>query len=311
MADYTKLKFDQIKKLIAPYPLGNLQKTTPMDGGQANSSFMLSTDKEKYILSVCDEKNMAEIQCLTQMLTHLEFHNFPTSRIISTRDGRKVITLEEKPVYIKRYIDADVIRYLNAPQLEGLGRALNLLHIIPPLKDIPGQFPYGMQFFPHLYQTGITHPYLDWLKEKQIFLTQAIDPNLPRGMIHGDIYWDNLLFSGDELAAVLDFEEACHYYLLFDLGMCAVGCCTKKGRFNMDQTAKVLAGYQQQSPLSSHEKKQLKVFMEYAAVAGSSWRFNQYNLKYPGHDLSESYLELSALADQIHGMDEAKFAAAF
>ncbi len=311
MADYTKLKFDQIKKLIAPYPLGNLQKTAPMDGGQANSSFMLSTDQEKFILSVCDEKNMEEIQCLTRMLTHLESHNFPTSRIISTRDGRKVITLEEKPVYIKRYIDGDVLRYLNAPQLEGLGRALSLLHKIPPLKDIPGQFPYGMQFFPRLYQTGLVHPYLDWLKEKQEFLTQAIDPDSARGMIHGDIYWDNLLFSGDELAAVLDFEEACHYYLLFDLGMCAVGCCAKKGRFDMEQTAKVVAGYQHLTPLGSHEKKQLKVFMEYAAVAGSFWRFNQYKVKYPGHDLSESYLELSALADQIHGMDEAKFSAAF
>jgi len=173
------------------------------------------------------------------------------------------------------------------------------------------KFPYGLEFFDTLFESGLHHPYMDWLKQKQAFLEHSIDREMDKGFIHGDLFWDNLLFSGDRLVAVLDFEEVCHYYKLFDIGMCAVGCCAKEGSFDMKKTAALLKGYQLHSRLSHDEKKQLKIFMEYAAVATASWRFHQYNIKYPDHDLAQSYRELSSLADHIHGMGDIEFMAVF
>ena len=74
MADYTKLTAKIVKKLISGYDLGKFESMSPLDGGQANSSMKITTRKGIFTLSVCDEKNQDEIQCLTQVLAYLETH---------------------------------------------------------------------------------------------------------------------------------------------------------------------------------------------------------------------------------------------
>ena len=307
MADYTKLTTDEIQVVIAPYDLGEVDSITPMQGGQANSSFKITTSDGHFVLSVCDEKNIQQINYLTQILVYLEEKKFPTNRPVKTRNGDFLITHDDKPAYIKEYMNGEVIRSLNPPMLVQVGKAMADLHAIPPLTTMVGQFSYGMNSFKEIFKIDMQHPYIDWLKQKSKFLQQTIDTEMARGFIHGDIFWDNMLFSDDKLIAILDFEEACHYYKLYDIGMCAVGCCGSGGSFDMKKVSFLLDGYQQTNPLNKQEKKQLRIFMEYAAVAGSFWRFRQYNIKYPHHDLAQSYQELSSLADHIHQMDENTF----
>lgn len=307
MAEYTKLTNDDVKVLLDAYDLGELASISPMQGGQANSSFKITTSDGRFILSVCDEKNTREVDCLTQILMHLENHNFPTSRPVRTRKGSFIISQGDKPAYIKKYMDGEVIKALSTAMLIQVGETMAALHALPLLEIMPESFPYGMDSFDEIFEINMEHPYIDWLKRKKNFLKQSIDPGMARGFIHGDIFWDNLLFSNERLIAVLDFEEACHYYKLYDIAMCAVGCCGKGGRFDMEKVVSLLKGYQQHVLFTLQEKKQLKVFMEYAAVAGSFWRFRQYNIKYPSNAMSESYRELSSLADHIHEMTEDEF----
>jgi homoserine kinase type II len=103
--------------------------------------------------------------------------------------------------------------------------------------------------------------------------------------------------------AILDFEEACYYYRLFDLGMCAVGCCSKNGKFDLAKIKALMTGYTSRQPLMPEELRQLSIFVEYAAVAASLWRFRQYNINYPDSGKADSYLELSSLADQTATLD--------
>jgi len=311
MADYTKLTTEEIKILTTSYNIGKLVSISPMPGGQANSSFKLSTSEDDFILSVCDEKNFIEIDYLTQMLVYLELYDFPTSRLIKTRDKSCFIKYGNKPVFVKKYIEGEVSRTLNSSKLVRLGEVMAALHAVPPLGIMPKRFPYGMEYFNTIFETHMQNPYIDWLKQKNSFLKQSIDHEMDKGFVHGDLFWDNLLFLKDKLVAVLDFEEVCHYYKLFDLGMCAVGCCEKDGSFDMEKTASLLNGYQRHFVLRQDERKQLKIFIEYAAVAASSWRFHQYNIKYPDHHLAQSYLTLSSLADHIHGMGDNEFMAVF
>ena len=98
---------------------------------------------------------------------------------------------------------------------------------------------------------------------------------------------------------------------LYDLGMAAVGCCAQNKKFSMDRVKQLMKGYEQVCPLTGPEKKQLKIFMEYAAVAASFWRFRQYNLRHPSPDKKNNYLELSCLADQVHAMEEYQFSDIF
>lgn len=307
MADYTMLTQEILEKLLGAYDLGELESMTPMDGGQANSSMKIKTRTGVYTLSVCDEKNPSEIRTLTRVLGHLETHAFPTPRVVTTRDGRPFIEHGGKPVYIKEFIPGQVCPTLLSHMVFQVGQALARLHAMAPCPGLAQQFPYGMNAFDEILDAEISHPYRGWLEEKKYFLQTALDPAMARGFIHGDIFWDNLIFSGQVLGAILDFEEACYYYKLFDLGMAAVGCCAQNGLFDMDQVKQLVAGYQTLCPLAKAEKKQYKIFMEYAAVAASFWRFRQYNLRYPSPEKKKNYLELSSLANQVRAMEENRF----
>lgn len=307
MADYTRLTSKEIKHLITPYELGNLESLSPMKGGQANSSFRLAAGKGQFILSICDEKDQQEIDSLTQVLDYLEIKNIPTHRLVKTRDQRSYVLFNDKPVYIKKFIGGKVNQHLSFGMIKQVGGLMADLHAIPALDIMPDQYPNGSQCFDDVINTPMRHPYLNWLKKKQKYINEAMDTSMGRGFIHGDIFWDNLLVDDDKVVAIIDFEDSCHYYKLFDIGMCAVGCCRRIDTLDMEKASCLLQGYQVKSRLTTMEKKQLKVFMEYAAVSASLWRFRQYNIKYPDKEKAGSYEELSLFADAIHTMAETDF----
>jgi len=300
MAKYSKLTDHELNVLLVQYDLGTVLRTAPIEGGQANSSLKISTAKGDFILSICDEKNEEEIQNLTANLENLEEQKFPTTRLVKTKDERRFVLHDSKPVYIKKFLQGNTIKELTPKMIQQVGRSMAHLHSLEPPPSLRSSFPYGIEAFEGLLNESINHQYLDWLTEKKAYLELEIDPDMPRGFIHGDIFWDNLLFENGSLVAILDFEEACHFYKLFDIGMAAVGCCSNKGCFNLSLLKELLGSYATVSPFTSSEKSQLNVFIEYAAVAASFWRFRQYNVKHPTPEKADSYKELSSLVDQIH-----------
>ncbi len=309
MADYSKLTDPEIKELVSPYDLGVINRIYAMEGGQANSSFKIETPEGVYILSVCDEKDENEIECLTQTLLHLEDKGFPTSRLVTTRDNERFVRFNEKPAYVKKYMAGRVINELTPLMLEQVGNSLARLHKVPPPGILPDEFPYGIQAFSQVFD--VDHEFADWIKDRTDYLNGTVDLSMERCFIHGDLFWDNLLFRDDQLQAVLDFEEACRYFKLYDMGVCVVGCCTTDGLIDLEKAACLIRGYGKVTALSPDEQQQLKVFIEYAAVAGAFWRFRQYNIRNPNEKMAGSYKELSRLADQIHEMDDHVFSRFF
>jgi len=251
-----------------------------------------------FILSVCDEKKSADIDCLTRVLLSLEESSLPATVLIKTVSGRHQISHNKTPVYLKRFVPGLVTRNLSPAILHQLGRTMATMHRLPAIEGLPEKFPCGLQRFDEIINSDLDHPYLDWLKLKKHSLLERLDPGMRKGFIHGDILWDNLVVEDDTLVAILDFEEACYYYTLFDLGMCAVGCCTTNRKFDQTKIKALLSGYNSRQRLTPKEHNQLIIFIEYAAVAASVWRFRQYNINYPGSGKADSYLELSSLADQ-------------
>lgn len=302
MAKYSKLTDEELDLLLVQYDLGLVLHISPIEGGQANSSLKISTVNGDFTLSVCDEKNCEEIRNLTDLLVNLEAHNFPTTRLVKTKSGGRFIFHNDKPVYIKKFLKGNTVRELTPEMIQQVGHYMADLHSLEPLTSLGSSFPYGVQAFEDLLNRSINHQYLDWLAEKKSYLEQAIDPEMPKGFIHGDIFWDNLLFEEGSLVAILDFEEACHFYKLFDIGMACVGCCAKDGYFNLSLIKELLNSYAAISPFTTREKSQLNIFIEYGAVASSFWRFRQYNVKYPSPEMADSYIELSSLADHIHAL---------
>ncbi len=299
MANYTTLSEKELHVLLEQYEIGRFQTCEPLDGGQANSSIRIETDRGTFILSICDEKDIDEIESLTQTLLQLEASGIPASRVVQTAEGKNQIAFNTTPVYLKRYIPGKVQRHLSPLLLANLGKTLEKLHQLPIHDHLPDRFPYGLHRFSEVLNSGLNHPYVEWLKKKMNSLEKRINPEMNKRLIHGDVFWDNLVVDGDTLVAILDFEEACHYYTLFDLGMCAVGCCSQDGHFNESGVAALLEGYSTSHPFTRNEVSQLPVFIEYAAVAASFWRFRQYNIIHPRVGKEDTYIDLALLADNL------------
>ena len=295
MADYTRLTPDDIAAILTHYDLGRLDAAVPLEGGQANSSYRLTTSGGEFTLSVCDEKGPDDIRILTRVMSCLEALDFPTPRLVTPTGEESFIVYRSKPVYVKTFLRGRVRQDLTPAMAGQVGRALARLHAVPVPEGLPPAFPYGLKMFRELPDTA--HPFTSWLSRKIRYLETALDLSMPRGFIHGDIYWDNLLFDGDRLTAVLDFEEACRYYLLFDLGMACVGCCAGPDGLDVERMSALMRGYRTARPLSGPEKEQFRPFLVYAAAAGAFWRFRQYNIRHPDPEKADNYLELARLAD--------------
>ena len=151
------------------------------------------------------------------------------------------------------------------------------------------------------------HDYVRWLTGRYCDLTQNISSNLPSGLIHGDLFCDNALFEGKQLKAILDFEDVCHYYKVFDIGMAIVGLCRQNKRIDLGKASSVLSGYQKIRPLEGAEREALQAFIELAAILTSVWRFWKYNIDLPGTQKSNKYLEMVHIARQIAAIPKTVF----
>jgi homoserine kinase type II len=130
-------------------------------------------------------------------------------------------------------------------------------------------------------------------------------------LIHGDVFFDNMIVQGDQLMAIIDFEEACNYYRSFDLGMVIVGACRDRQGISFEKAGQFMRGYQKETTLQSIERDTLKAFAVYAAVATSFWRFRHYHLRRPEPRLHDKHVEMQTLADTISEYPESSFTQLF
>lgn len=303
MAHYTVLDREKIESILAHYPVGGLVAFDPLDGGLANSSVRVETASGTYVLSVCDEKDMDEIFRLCAVLQCLADHDFPTTRVVAANGGALYIEYQGKPVYLKHFIAGQVIAALDKRQLFQVGSALARLHQIPPPTELSERFSYGIECFDELSHVASAASYHGWLSSCGARIKAACTGALPRGFVHGDLFFDNMLFEGGTLTALLDFEEACHYYRVFDIGMAAVGCCAPEGRFSLELTAALVNGYQSVRQLEQAEREVLQLQVEYGAAATSFWRYRQYNVRNPDREMMNHYKVMQDLAMQVQAVD--------
>ena len=244
---------------------------------------------------------------LVGLLGHLAAHGFSTTRVVGAVDGGPVTEHRGKPVFVKRYLEGSPPATMTPAMLYRLGRQIARLHRVEAPKYLPNGFAYGLSSFDEIIASGADSGYRRWLNAKKAYLEQAIVPDLPHGLIHGDIFDDNTLFAGDRLVAIIDFEEACRYYRVFDLGMCVVGTCRTAGMVDLEKTRSLVNGYRSIGRLEPAEKEQLQAFVIYGAVATSFWRFRQYHLIVPDSTDRETYRSMNAIADQVHDLPPAAF----
>ncbi len=307
MAPYARLDRAAVEGLTRRFGISDITALSVMDGGRENTSYCVETSSGKYVLTLCDQKSLKHATELANLLVYLTNQGFRTSQVVVPPREPIVVQYDEKPVMLKRYVDGDMTANLTGDLLVQLGEEMARLHEIPAPSYLPQSFPYGRSHFPEVTNSNLGHPFIDWLSEKVSYLQKRIPQQLPMALIHGDVFFDNMIVQGDRLMAIIDFEEACRYYRSFDLGMVIVGACRDRQGISFEKSGRFIRGYQEQTTLQSIERETLKAFAVYAAVATSFWRFRQYHLRRPEPRLHDKYIEMQTFADTISDYPDSRF----
>jgi len=242
VALYAQLDRSAVEGLTRRFGIGDITAFSVLDGGRENTSYCVETSSGRYVLTHFDQKSLKYATNFANLLVYLIDQGIRTSRVVVPPKEPIVFLHDKKPVMLKRYVDGDVTTNLTGNLLVQLGEEMARLHEIPAPSYLPKSFPYGRSYFPEVIDSNLDHAYIDWLSEKSRYLQKRIPQNLPMTFIHGDVFFDNLIVQDDQLMAIIDFEEACHYYRSFDLGMVIVGTCRDRQGISFEKARRFIRG---------------------------------------------------------------------
>ena len=303
MARYTTLSLTELDRIVLQYPIGTALKLEEIPGGFGNSNFKLTTTEGEFLLKICDEKDSVELNMQIALLQHLHQHAYPTVYPIPTKDQKQLTHETFGSVILYPFLPGEQPQ--SSPDtLAQLGEALAKLHCIPPIAGLP-RFAMGISqmtpFFKEVQGTQFaTHPFVESLKSQLESMEPQLNASLPMGLLHGDLFLDNTLFDGDQMVAILDFEEGCYDTLLIDVGMTLIGCCyTPQHQLNLESAQRFLDAYNASRPLTENEWKYLDGFVHYAALSIAFWRFRQFNIRRPDAHRANTYQEMITRSAQF------------
>ncbi len=306
MAAYTKLQESDIREIVGSYDL-TMVDYEPIAAGGSNSNYLLRAQQGSYVLTVFDYMTFAQIAELGRLLSLLKEYAFPTTRPLVAANGKMAIMHKARPVMIKEYVVGQVYRYPDKTMLHQVGRAIAKLHQVPCPDFLSNERPYGVQKFSSIQGQKIDTEYEGWIAKRLPYLEQQKPQGLPRGLIHSDIFYDNVLFEGTRLKAIIDFEDASCDDKVFDLGMGIVGLCGKGQRVVPEKARALVKGYEQIRELEEGEKKALQLYVEYAATTVSCWRYWQYHVDAPSVENADKHWQMVRVAKGVQDIPKARF----
>ena len=261
MAVYTALDNRALDELIDDYGLVRLTASHAITTGSVNSNYVLDTPRGKHLLRIDEVKGELDVKREVDLLLFLRKAGFQCPQVLADRKGRYYREVGGKCVSLYRWIDGAIrpVDRLTTERLEQVGRLLAELHTIGKQykKGIENRFSYdrivelyaGVRdrlpaYFKRIVRT---------LDDEVEYLHHYLDTKLPRGIIHGDLFHDNLVFKGDKLVAMLDFEAAARGRYVFDLATAVNALCFLHEQYDLKRFEALMAGYESLRPLSLGE----------------------------------------------------------
>ncbi len=291
---------EEITALLSSYGILIVKDFRLLSGGSENTNYLVTTDRARYVLTICEQKSFEEAENLAHLLEHLQKVGFKTSVVIKSLQNESITSHKKRPVMLKEFLEGEILEDLSPRLLEFVGGELARLHQITPPDYLPVQLGYGIETFQEVKLYAAETPFAEWLEAIENLIKPILHNNLPKSLIHSDLFNSNLIINPDKYSAcIMDFEEAAYYYRIFDIGMTIVGLCSQGKSIDRSKMKWLLEGYQKELPLLVSEKKALKMMTVYAASAMCFWRHRNFNFSIPTPEMKDHYQELQAIAEDI------------
>jgi len=300
---YTEVSSDDANELLIQAGLSGLNEIEPLDGGWANSNYILTLeDSSKVVLKVWDERTPEDIDLVLQNTLWLAKHGIPTPVPLTFNDGSNLVLKNGAAWMLMPYVEGNWLSS-DYESLFALGKIQAQLHEIPSPDNIHPSFSMGLELWKKMFdlaeQQNLDSEFIDLLKMEMNSLQGSLFDRLPQGIIHGDLFPDNVLGSNGEISAILDFEEVCTGPKAFDLVMSFVGFGWEGGEPVEERWTALLQGYESVRPLSNNEKIALGDLHRYATLSIAAWRYWKFVMLMPPSENTNRYLEMVGRLDKI------------
>ena len=299
---YTEVSLGDASAVIEATGLSELLNIEKLAGGWANSNYILTLkDDTKLVLKIWNEQSLEEVEYLLSMTSYLVDNGIPTAKPINFNNGELMMVKDGLAWTLLPFVEGQWLES-NHSSLYSLGMIQANLHLLNPPKELKSNFSMGDTLFEKLFSIADeTHgwsDFLNMLKTENALLSQSIGQDLPKGIIHGDLFPDNVIGTEREVKSLLDFEEMCHDVLAFDLVMTFVGFGWENGQPVAERWNSLLAGYQSIRKLTDAEINALPDLHRLATLSIAAWRYWQFVINLPNTEHTDRYLEMTARLDK-------------
>ena len=261
MAVYTDVSGEDLAAFLADYDLGAMLSLKGIAEGVENSNYLLHTESGYFILTLY-EKRVAEadLPFFIGLMQHLAARGLNCPLPVKNRRGDALGRLAGRPAAIVTYLDGMWPRRQNAKQCAAVGEADALLHIDGEGFALKRPNALSIEAWRPLYDSAASRadsvqPGLAAFIEKELGWLEANWPRgLPEGVIHADLFPDNVFFLGEKLSGLIDFYFACNDAFAYDLAICVNAWCFEPdASFNITKGRAMVENYRRRRPLSVEE----------------------------------------------------------
>ena len=274
MAVYTEVSDEDLAAFIASYDLGALLSYKGIAEGVENTNYLVHTEKGPYFLTLFEKRVAAtDLPFFLGLMEHLSKAGLTCPTPVHDADGRVLRTLSGRPAALVTFLEGVWIRRPQARHCAAVGQAMARLHLAGQGFQLSRKNALGLLGWRPLFEHFRARadeivPGLAGTIEQELDHLEAHWPSdLPQGVIHADLFPDNVFFLGDALSGLIDFYFACNDALSYDIAVTLNAWCFESDHsFNITKGQALLKGYQSVRPISAEERDALPLLARGAAL---------------------------------------------
>lgn len=274
MAVYTHIDSEMLEKFLKGYNIGSPLVFKGIAEGISNSNYFLQTDVARYILTLYEMRaNTKDLPYFLEVMRHLAKTGLPCPLPVEDKKGIALQKLAEKDACIISFLDGVSVSHPTPDQCASVGQVMAKLHMSAESFNETRVNDFSLNGWLDMAASvrdkadTIMDGLSQLIDDEIAYLQQHWPKNLPSGLIHADLFPDNVLFTGDKLTGIIDFYFACTDMFAFDIAICInAWCFDDEHMFQTSHAKRLTEMYDMVRPLSPAEVAALPILCRGAAL---------------------------------------------
>jgi len=277
MAVYTKLNKSEIEEIISLYKLKNLESFAPIEEGIENTNYVIIASKKKYILTIFEKRvKEQDLPFFCELISLLNKSGFKCPLPLLNLENNPISTFKRKKLTILTFISGKSKENLSNENCEDIGKEAAKLHLLTSNFKIHRKNALSIESWRNMFENIKDkcikiHKDLPNLIEANLKDIEKNWPsNLPSGIIHADLFKDNIIFENNKVSGIIDFTFSCNDFYALEIAICFNALCFDGVKsnlsFNVTKAKKFIDGYSSIRKLSDQERNSIKILSQGAAL---------------------------------------------